>query len=167
MATNNAVNTSLSGQSGTGSFAGTSSPSFTTPAIGAASATSINFGQTSLSYYGEGTWTPIDISGASLTFTGVTANYTRIGRMVIASCTLTYPSTVNGANALIGGLPFTANASGGSQGGNVVYTTVATLTHSITQAGSQNFSLNTASGGNVTNAGMSLSVNYFQLIYFV
>lgn len=34
MATNNAVNTSLTGQSGTGSFAGTTSPSFTTPILG-------------------------------------------------------------------------------------------------------------------------------------
>lgn len=42
MATNNAVNTSLSGQSGTGSFAGTTSPSFTTPTLGVAAATTIN-----------------------------------------------------------------------------------------------------------------------------
>lgn len=42
MATNNAVNTSLSGQSGTGAFAGNVSPSFTTPTLGAATATSIN-----------------------------------------------------------------------------------------------------------------------------
>src|SRR6267142_1705933 len=34
MATNNAVNTSLSGQSGTGAFAGTNSPTFTTPGLG-------------------------------------------------------------------------------------------------------------------------------------
>jgi len=34
MATINAVGTSLSGQSGTGAFAGTVSPSFTTPALG-------------------------------------------------------------------------------------------------------------------------------------
>ncbi len=34
MATNNAVNTTLSGQSGTGSFAGTTSPTFVTPALG-------------------------------------------------------------------------------------------------------------------------------------
>ena len=34
MTTQNAVNTSLSGQSGTGSFAGTTSPSFTTPVLG-------------------------------------------------------------------------------------------------------------------------------------
>lgn len=42
MATNNAVNVNLSGQSGTGSFAGTVSPTFTTPNIGAASGTSFN-----------------------------------------------------------------------------------------------------------------------------
>lgn len=42
MATNNAVNTSLSGQTGTGSFAGSTSPSFTTPTLGVASATTIN-----------------------------------------------------------------------------------------------------------------------------
>ncbi len=34
MSTINAVNTSLSGQTGTGSFAGSTSPSFTTPALG-------------------------------------------------------------------------------------------------------------------------------------
>ena len=34
MATNNAVNTTLSGQSGTGSFAGTTSPTFVTPVLG-------------------------------------------------------------------------------------------------------------------------------------
>ncbi len=42
MATNNAVNTTLSGQSGTGSFAGSTSPSFTTPILGVATATSVN-----------------------------------------------------------------------------------------------------------------------------
>lgn len=47
MATINAVNTTLSGQSGTGSFAGTTSPTFVTPVLGASSATSINFSSTS------------------------------------------------------------------------------------------------------------------------
>ncbi len=42
MATQNIINTSLSGQSGSGSFAGTVSPIFTTPTLGVASATSIN-----------------------------------------------------------------------------------------------------------------------------
>ncbi len=42
MATRNQADVGLSGSSGTGSFAGTTSPSFTTPTLGVASATSIN-----------------------------------------------------------------------------------------------------------------------------
>lgn len=42
MATNNSVNVPLSGASGTGNFAGSVSPAFTTPSLGVASATTIN-----------------------------------------------------------------------------------------------------------------------------
>lgn len=180
MAINNAINanattplpanqggTGVTSSTGSGSVVLNTSPVLTTPTLGAASATSVNFGGTALANYVEGTWTPVDASGASLTFTSVTANYTRIGRMIIASCTLTYPSTVNGSNALIGGLPLTTSASAGSQGGHVVYSTSATLVRSLTQSSSTTFSLNTAAGGNITNATMSLTINYFQLIYFV
>lgn len=47
MATVNAVGNSLTGASGTGNFAGTTSPTFTTPNLGAATATSIAFSSTS------------------------------------------------------------------------------------------------------------------------
>lgn len=46
MATNNAVNTTLEGQSGTGAFAGTNGPTFVGPILGAASATSMAFTST-------------------------------------------------------------------------------------------------------------------------
>ncbi len=42
MATNNAVNTSLSGQTGTVNFVGSTSPTLVTPILGVAAATSIN-----------------------------------------------------------------------------------------------------------------------------
>lgn len=54
-----------------------------------------------------GSWTPIDGSGAGLSFSAVSAGYTKIGNLVFAYCTVTYPSTGNGSNAVIGGLPFT------------------------------------------------------------
>jgi hypothetical protein len=41
MTTNNAVNTTLSGQTGTGTFVGATSPTLVTPVLGAASATSV------------------------------------------------------------------------------------------------------------------------------
>lgn len=44
MATNNAVNTTLAGQEGTGKFVGDQSPSLTTPDIGAATGNSLNLG---------------------------------------------------------------------------------------------------------------------------
>lgn len=58
--------------------------------------------------YAEGTWTPTDQSGASLTFTSVSAAYTRIGRMVFAYGQFTFPSTGSSADILIGGLPYSA-----------------------------------------------------------
>jgi len=47
MATINAVGVGLSGASGTGNFSGTTSPTFVTPTLGSASATSISFSSTS------------------------------------------------------------------------------------------------------------------------
>lgn len=56
-------------------------------------------------------WTPSDQSGAGLSFSSVSANYTKIGNIVFVYAVLTYPSTVSASPAQIGGLPFTtANA---------------------------------------------------------
>ncbi len=65
--------------------------------------------------YEEGTWTPTDTSGAGLTFTSITATYTKIGRLVTLNFQFTFPSTASGATVQIGGLPFSAtngNATG-------------------------------------------------------
>ena len=47
MTTNNAVNTSLSGKTGTGQFVGDTSPTLITPVLGVAAATSLSFSTTS------------------------------------------------------------------------------------------------------------------------
>jgi hypothetical protein len=61
--------------------------------------------------YEEGTWTPTDGSSAGLSFTVLTANYTKIGNTVTIHCYLSYPSTSNTSVASIDGLPFGANVS--------------------------------------------------------
>lgn len=62
--------------------------------------------------YEEGTWTPTDGSGAALSFSAVSAAYTKIGNMVWAYGTVTYPATGSGASAILASLPFTvANAN--------------------------------------------------------
>lgn len=53
-----------------------------------------------------GTWTPLDNSGAALTFTSVSAGFSQIGNMVYAYFTLTYPNTADGSSASIKGLPY-------------------------------------------------------------
>ncbi len=59
-----------------------------------------------LNWYEEGTWTPTDGSGASLTFTLARGTYVRIGRMVQIMCLITYPITASVAGTQINGLPF-------------------------------------------------------------
>lgn len=99
--------------------AGTTSATFNTFGIGLGSAVpssgigitfpaaqSASSDANTLDDYEEGTWTPVDGSGASLSFTSVSGTYIKIGRTVTCLFDLTYPSTANGSQAVIGGLPF-------------------------------------------------------------
>jgi hypothetical protein len=72
-----------------------------------------------LNWYEEGTWTPVDASGASLVYTGVSGYYTRTGNVVTARGRVTFPTTASGLTALIGGLPFAA-ANNNQPGGGFV-----------------------------------------------
>lgn len=117
MATNNAVNTTLSGQTGTGTFVGSTSPTLVTPALGVATATSMNFGGSTISDYVSRTaWTPTltfavpgDLSVSYATQLGI---YTRIGSVVFYSWTLVCTPTFTTASSTmtIGGLPIAAGA---------------------------------------------------------
>ena len=64
-----------------------------------------------LADYEEGTWTPIDSSGASLSLSSASGFYTKVGRLVTISGQWNYPSTVDASNTAVGGLPFTAGAN--------------------------------------------------------
>jgi hypothetical protein len=75
--------------------------------------------------YEEGTWTPTDQSGAGLTFTSVTATYTKVGRVVTCLFGLTYPTTVTVNQVVIGGFPFTNTGTGPLGGGVINYTDAA------------------------------------------
>jgi hypothetical protein len=112
------------------------------------------------------TWTPVDSSGASLTFTNVSASYSVIGNMVFAYGTLTYPSTGDGSNALIGGLPFTtANASYARSGGILTETTSSTVKQLILTQNSTTFDVRDASANQLTNTQLSTVTLRFMIIY--
>ena len=65
--------------------------------------------------YEEGTWTPVDSSGAGLSFTiSGTSKYIKVGRTVTLCCNVTYPATASTAGMSIGGFPFTVDSTGSS-----------------------------------------------------
>ena len=114
--------------------------------------------------YEESTWTPTDGSGAGLTFTDVTARYTKIGNVVTVFAKLTYPSTVNASQAKINGLPFAA-----TDGGNLTYCSSSTTTsgagHGYIVAGTTTATLVTQTSAARSNAQLSTLVLYFSGTY--
>lgn len=125
------------------------------------SANTASAGMTSelLTWYEEGTWTPIDSSGASLSFTGTANNcfYTRVGNVVTANFMLTFPTTASTTAVSIGGLPFTSKAT--TNGVSVVaisYTDYAVaIAGRITQNASTFSLFASAAGTTVTNVNMT------------
>lgn len=121
-----------------------------------------------LADYEEGTWTPIDSSGASLSFTGVSGRYTKVGRCVTVLAEVTYPSTASAANAIIGGLPFTSSGSDPGINGYIRYTTISNTVLNFVSGGTSSTSVSLLRPGvNVTNVSMSTGSLYFAAIYYV
>jgi hypothetical protein len=115
--------------------------------------------------YEEGTWTPTDGSGASLSFTAVSGVYTRIGRIITCQTEFSYPSTASVANAKVGGLPFTAINKGG---GFSMYTTAAAGSIAIRNESNTTDMLLTSGTDQdtaLTNVGLSGAVIQITFIY--
>ena len=125
------------------------------------SATSNGSGTTSselLDDYEEGTWTPVDASGAGLTFGTInTPSYTKIGRLCYVFAYVSYPATSSTSTQSISGLPFTART-----GSYYAQLTVRVTSNSVS---SQNLTFQVTDGSNsaiihegagaLTNADMS------------
>jgi hypothetical protein len=113
-----------------------------------------------------GSWTPTDGSGASLTFTAVTANYTKIGNLVSAYFSVTYPSTASGSTAIIAGLPLPVPNTTYAQGPAACSSTMGVATLLLFPALNTStaiFKLDT--GANVTNANLSSAQVFCNLVY--
>ena len=109
--------------------------------------------------YEEGTWTPTDASGAGLTLSVTSANYTKIGNTVRLSAFITFPTTVSGASVLLGGLPYvSANYSIGA-----VRSTVACGATALSSNIYVNDPFNTA----ITNVQLTGSLFIFTVVYNV
>jgi len=170
----------VTGETGSGALVFATQPSFaSTIGVGAATAAASGAGITfpatqsastdanTLDDYEEGTWTPIDSSGASLSFSNVAATYEKIGRLVVARFTLTYPATGSVANAVIGGLPFTTANSNATRQGFISYTGETTAARILVGTNTTTFEIVTAAGAAVTNLTMASDVIYGCAIYYV
>tara|TARA_Y100000004_G_C8943048_1_gene424971 strand:- start:353 stop:898 length:546 start_codon:yes stop_codon:yes gene_type:complete len=83
--------------------------------------------------YEEGTWNLTDGSGAGLSLSVISNVYTKVGRLVVASANVLFPSTSNTSLARFV-LPFTADPNGSATGGVVTednYSSSQTLTAAI------------------------------------
>ena len=116
-----------------------------------------------LADYEEGTWTPADASGAGLVFTVGFAKYTKIGRQVSFTASITYPATASGASAAIDGFPFTATDA---LFGNINYTSISSASV-LYLSGNTTALFLLIPGVNTTNAQMSGGVLNFSGTYFV
>lgn len=113
----------------------------------------------------SGSWTPSDASGAGLTFTGVSAAYTKIGNMVFAYAQLTYPTTANGSNATIGGLPVTVPGPNYSRGPCNMYSNAGGAAKLLLTGNTATGVIINSSNAVVTNATMAGAVVILSCVY--
>lgn len=118
----------------------------------------------------SGTWTPTDASGAALSLSSVSAVYAKIGKLVVATARFTYPVTANGANAKIGGLPFTSANVDGARSGLVSYFNGTISPYIVVDQNATTASIYNGGGtggGNVVNSTLSTYSLYVELTYQV
>lgn len=162
---------------GTGAVVRASLPSFTTTiGVGAATASASGSGITfpatqsastdanTLDDYEEGTWTPVDSSGASLSLTVDFAKYTKIGNCVTLCANITYPATADVSTILIGGIPFTVATN---SAGTTKPWTNSTLDFTLFAYSALGVLMRTPSNVDITNVQMSGKFIYFSLQYMV
>lgn len=113
----------------------------------------------------NGSWTPVDVSGASLSLASVSAQWTRVGNLIFAYASFAYPSTANGANAVIGGFPATTPNQTYAQQCTLSYSSSSNALRFVMNPNATNGAFYNSTGGNVTNAQMSGTTNKLMCIY--
>jgi hypothetical protein len=113
--------------------------------------------------YEEGTWTPVDQSGAGLSLTASLPSYTKVGRLVTASAYVVFPTTTNTSQVTIS-LPFQC---GNVVGAGMVRYTTSSVIHTIhVNPAASTFSLYAAGGSSVNNISYSGLRLDFEVVYF-
>ena len=121
-----------------------------------------------LADYEEGTWTPIDSSGASLTFVEADGTYVKIGSQVFATAHILFPATASAVSIAIGGLPFTSkNTFAAMYPANISITTFATPITGLVNVNTTTVQFYTFGASGVTNGSLSNGIIRFCAVYQV
>jgi hypothetical protein len=99
-----------------------------------------------------GLWTPLDASGAGLTFTqGSPCRYWKYDKLVMLTAYIVYPSTSSSVRAQIGGLPY---ANGSAASGFYPFSATTALQFYMSPA-TQTIYVNSGTGGILNNVNLS------------
>jgi hypothetical protein len=120
-----------------------------------------------LNWYEEGTWTPVDSSGAGLSFTNASGYYTRSGNIVTLFGRVTFPATASVAAVAIGGLPFTVANNNQPGGGCIRITNSGRNDTVVASAASTTITFYSTLLVNATNANYSGSRVDWVVTYMV
>jgi len=120
-----------------------------------------------LNDYEEGTWTPVDTSGAGLTFVAASGSYTKVGNLVSASGFVQYPVTATANGAAIGGLPFTSANTANRGVGALNYKQTAAAGTLLLNNNATDMLVVTETGTVTINSLLSNSVLYFGVTYSI
>ena len=114
--------------------------------------------------YEVGTWTP---SGNNITYSSATGSYVKIGRMVMGTFNVTFPTTSDANTAQIQGLPFTVKSGGAYQSGAYPCATDSSLTEStFWTATGTTFIFRNNTNGDRTNANFSGNFIQASFVYY-
>lgn len=163
------LRSALTDETGTGAAVFATSPTLVTPELGAATATSISFGNEALANYDEGTFTPTFTfttpGNLSVSYSAQSGTYVRIGKTVYVAYTLIWTPTytTSAGTCVFGGFPFTAagvnaNINAGQHGSTVVYGSAGTDTYLFANISGAGFQLRTQKSG---GANSTLGVTQF------
>lgn len=113
--------------------------------------------------YEEGTWTPVDESGAGLVYTSPFGAYTKVGDTVTAWGRVTYPTTASALTIFIGGLPFVVASNSQPGGGFIRLTNSGRSDTVVASAGSSQLLLY----ANNINAAINVNYSTFRVDFVV
>ncbi len=113
--------------------------------------------------YEEGTWTPVDESGAGLVYTSPFGAYTKVGDTVTAWGRVTYPTTASALTIFIGGLPFVVASNSQPGGGFIRLTNSGRSDTVVASAGSSQLLLY----ANNINAAVNVNYSTFRVDFVV